>query len=227
MVAVDLSTYDDEQVKLMEERIIVIDEKDNVIKPGSKKECHLNENISKGLLHRAFSVFLFNSKNELLLQQRAATKITFPSFWANTCCSHPLHTEEELELTDALGVKRAAIRKLEQELGIRGIDIGEFKFMTRIHYEAQEEGMWGEHEIDHVLLVKKDVDFQVNENEVQQTRYFTEKELNDFFANAEKNGDKISPWFEKICKKFLKEWWAKVRTNSFMDTNSDMTIHKV
>ena len=79
-------------------------------------------NIDKGLLHRAFSVFLFNSKNELLLQQRATEKITFPDMWTNTCCSHPLGIPGEggAELAEAVeGVKRAAQRKLDHELGIK------------------------------------------------------------------------------------------------------------
>jgi len=64
---------------------------------------HLMTKINEGLLHRAFSVFLFNERNELLLQQRAASKITFPRMWTNTCCSHMLHTPAELDPTDHLG----------------------------------------------------------------------------------------------------------------------------
>jgi isopentenyl-diphosphate delta-isomerase len=87
---------------------------------------HLMENINKGLLHRAFSVFLFNSENKLLLQQRADEKITFPDMWTNTCCSHPLAVPGELgyELEDSIaGVKQAAQRKLEHELGIAAKDV--------------------------------------------------------------------------------------------------------
>lgn len=108
-------------------------------------------NINKGLLHRAFSVFLFNSKNELLLQQRATEKITFPDMWTNTCCSHPLgipgETGVELEESVA-GVKRAAQRKLDHELGIKTAQVPfeDFKFLTRIHYKAPSDGKWGEHE---------------------------------------------------------------------------------
>lgn len=64
---------------------------------------HLMTNIDTGLLHRAFSVFLFNSENKLLLQQRATEKITFPDMWTNTCCSHPLNTASELIEEDQLG----------------------------------------------------------------------------------------------------------------------------
>ncbi|KAJ2696581.1 isopentenyl-diphosphate delta-isomerase idi1, partial [Coemansia spiralis] len=112
----DLSQYDEEQVRLMSEMCILLDNDDRAIGAASKKECHLMENINKGTLHRAFSVFLFNSKNELLLQQRATEKITFPECYTNTCCSHPLATADELEEEAQIGVRRAAQRKLEHEL---------------------------------------------------------------------------------------------------------------
>ena len=108
-------------------------------------------NIDKGLLHRAFSVFLFNDKNELLLQQRATEKITFPDMWTNTCCSHPLNLANETgsTLPDAIsGVKNAARRKLDHELGIKQeqVPYEDFRFLTRIHYKAPSDGKWGEHE---------------------------------------------------------------------------------
>lgn len=108
-------------------------------------------NIEKGLLHRAFSVFLFDLKKRLLLQQRASEKITFPDLWTNTCCSHPLgvpgETGSELDAA-ILGVKRAAQRKLKQELGINPeqVPLEKFEFLTRIHYKAPSDGKWGEHE---------------------------------------------------------------------------------
>lgn len=108
-------------------------------------------NIDKGLLHRAFSVFLFDSKKRLLLQQRATEKITFPDMWTNTCCSHPLgipgETGAELDAA-ILGVKRAAQRKLNHELGIKPeqVPLDKFEFLTRIHYKAPSDGKWGEHE---------------------------------------------------------------------------------
>lgn len=109
------------------------------------------ENIDKGLLHRAFSVFLFDSKGRLLLQQRAPEKITFPGMWTNTCCSHPLATPSETgDGLDAAvaGVRRAAQRKLDHELGIKAeqTPLEKFDFLTRIHYKAPSDGKWGEHE---------------------------------------------------------------------------------
>ena len=165
----DLAGYDAEQVRLMEEVCIVIDNDDKPIGSASKKVCmcltstlcasvpadhiegHLMTNINGGLLHRAFSCFLFDSKNRLLLQQRASEKITFPGMWTNTCCSHPLGTPGETgaDLDTAVqGVRRAAQRKLDQELGIQAkqVPLENFQFLTRIHYKAPSDGKWGEHE---------------------------------------------------------------------------------
>lgn len=108
-------------------------------------------NIEKGLLHRAFSVFLFDDRNRLLLQQRASEKITFPDMWTNTCCSHPLGVPGEtgVSLPESIeGVKRAAQRKLDHELGIKKeqVPLDDFRFLTRIHYLAPSDGQWGEHE---------------------------------------------------------------------------------
>lgn len=125
-----LKSLDAEQVKLLEEQCILVNEKDEVIGCETKHKCHLNENIDQGLLHRAFSCFLFNSKGELLLQQRSMAKITFPGYFTNTCCSHPLYNPNynELETENFLGVKRAAQRKLFHELGIvaEQVSIGYF-----------------------------------------------------------------------------------------------------
>jgi isopentenyl-diphosphate Delta-isomerase len=111
---------------------------------------HLMENINKGLLHRAFSAFVFRpSDGHLLLQQRASGKITFPNMWTNTCCSHPLDDfEREKVEKDQLGVRIAASRKLEHELGIpqSQTPIDQFQYLTRIHYLAPSNGIWGEHE---------------------------------------------------------------------------------
>ncbi len=104
-------------MRLLSEECILVDEDDTAIGPDTKKNCHLNTNIQAGKLHRAFSVFLFDSEGKLLLQQRSLQKITFPGQWTNTCCSHPLYRPEELE-GEGTGVKRAARRKLNHELGI-------------------------------------------------------------------------------------------------------------
>src|SRR3989338_4607615 len=78
------------QNRLMEELVILVDDQDRPIGTESKRISHSVEHIRKGMLHRAFSVFLFDAGGKLLLQQRAAEKITFPNYWTNTCCSHPI-----------------------------------------------------------------------------------------------------------------------------------------
>ena len=118
---------------------------------------HLMENINAGMLHRAFSAFLFRpSDGKLLLQQRASEKITFPDMWTNTCCSHPLHgfNGDKNEEDGELGARRAASRKLEHELGIptSKTPVEKFQYLTRIHYLAPSSGLWGEHEGKHFSL---------------------------------------------------------------------------
>lgn len=114
----DLSRLDQTQLDLLAEQCILVNTEDKVLGHETKKQCHLNTNIDSGCLHRAFSVFLFNSRGQLLLQQRSSAKITFPEYFTNTCCSHPLYRPEELEDDQQIGVKRAAQRKLGHELGI-------------------------------------------------------------------------------------------------------------
>ncbi|KAK4900601.1 isopentenyl-diphosphate delta-isomerase idi1 [Elasticomyces elasticus] len=205
----DLAGYDEEQIRLMDEVCIVLDDHDNPIGSASKKVCHLMENIDKGLLHRAFSVFLFDSQNRLLLQQRATEKITFPDMWTNTCCSHPLGIPGETGSTlDAAvaGVKRAAQRKLDHELGIKAhqVPLDKFNFLTRIHYKAPSDGKWGEHEIDYILFIKADVDLDSNPNEVQATKWVAEGDLKTMLKD---DTLLFTPWFKLICQSMIFEWW--------------------
>ncbi|KAL8672393.1 MAG: hypothetical protein Q9168_003132 [Polycauliona sp. 1 TL-2023] len=205
----DLQGYDEEQIRLMDEVCIVLDYDDKPIGSASKKVCHLMKNIDEGLLHRAFSVFLFDSNKRLLLQQRASEKITFPDMWTNTCCSHPLGIPGETgaELDEAVqGVRRAAQRKLDQELGIQAkqVPLDKFRFLTRIHYKAPSDGKWGEHEIDYILMIQSEVDHTANPNEVQDTRYVSQDELRQMFTHQDL---KFTPWFKLICNTMLFEWW--------------------
>ena len=215
----DLAGYDAEQIRLMDEVCIVLDASDNPIGSASKKSCHLMSNINAGLLHRAFSVFLFDPKSKkLLLQQRAAQKITFPNMWTNTCCSHPLaHPAEagtgEL-VSNVEGAKRAAQRKLGHELGIKAeqVPVEKFEFLTRIHYLAPSDGKWGEHEIDYILFTEAEVGVEINDNEVQDTRWVDAQELRQMFKDVESASGKdkalkYTPWFRLICEGMLFEWW--------------------
>ncbi|KAI5842963.1 IDI1, isopentenyl diphosphate:dimethylallyl diphosphate isomerase [Morchella snyderi] len=208
----ELDGYDEEQVRLMDEVCIVLDENDVPIGSATKKVCHLMKNIEQGLLHRAFSVFLFDDENRLLLQQRADEKITFPGMWTNTCCSHPLGIPGETgaDLAAAtMGVRRAAQRKLGHELGIPGAQVQpeQFRFLTRIHYMAPSDGLWGEHEIDYILFIKAQVSLDINPNEVQAYKYVTADELKAMFTDEKLA---FTPWFKLICNTMLFEWWENM-----------------
>ncbi|XP_013912211.1 PREDICTED: isopentenyl-diphosphate Delta-isomerase 1 isoform X1 [Thamnophis sirtalis] len=209
MPEINTDELDEQQVRLLAEMCILIDENDNRIGSDTKKNCHLNENIDKGLLHRAFSVFLFNTENKLLLQQRSDAKITFPDCFTNTCCSHPLSTPLELEENNALGIRRAAQRRLKAELGIPldQVTPEEIFYLTRIHYKAQSNGTWGEHEIDYILFVQKNVTLDPDHNEIKSYCYVTQEELRELLEKASRNEIKITPWFRLIAETFLFKWW--------------------
>ena len=190
---VSLAGFDDEQVRLMEERCIVLDENDNILRDGSKKECHLMTNIRDGLLHRAFSCFIFHpDTGKLLLQKHAPEKITFPNMWTNTCCSHPLMVRAEMD--GAEGAKRAAQRKLEHELGVppSELPIETFQYLTRIHYLAPSNGLWGEHEsvfmltVDYILFVVANPTLSVNANEVCDVQWVSPEELRKLMDESER-----------------------------------------
>ncbi|XP_072534794.1 isopentenyl-diphosphate Delta-isomerase 1 [Salminus brasiliensis] len=220
MPEIDTGKLDQKQVQLLSEMCILIDEDDRRTGADTKKNCHLNSNIDKGLLHRAFSVFLFNSEEKLLLQQRSDAKITFPGCFTNTCCSHPLYTPEELEEDAAKGVRRAAQRRLQAELGIpmNQVPPEEMTYLTRIHYKAQSDGVWGEHEIDYILFLQKDVELQPDANEVKSHCYVSKEELKELLEKAKRNEVLITPWFSLIADTFLFKWWDNLQNlKQFMD----------
>ncbi|KAL7410445.1 isopentenyl diphosphate isomerase [Mrakia frigida] len=207
--SVDLEEYDEEQVRLMEERCILVTPEDVAYGEDSKKTCHLMSSINgpSNLLHRAFSVFLFRpSDGALLLQKRADEKITFPGMWTNTCCSHPLSIKAELEEKGQMGVRRAAARKLDHELGIpvENSPPDAFTFLTRIHYLAPSDGLWGEHEIDYILFMTSPTEHLGNPNEVSDTRYVSKPELQAMFEDS---ANSFTPWFKLIARDFLFGWW--------------------
>ena len=243
-----------EQERLMEiDQCIVVDENDVVLGKDSKRQCHLRSNGLK--LHRAFSIFIFDQEGKLLMQKRSKDKITFPLCWANTCCSHPLHCPEELETeTDpthpnfGLGAKRAARRKLLQELGIKPeqVPLECMTFMTRLHYRADLDEKWGEHEVDYLLVCRPPtaIDVHINSNEVDSVQWFTKQELKEFCEQHKYDNVKdqtksivqlepVSPWFAAIEQSphLLHKWWSALlqtttRTASLDHVRDTKTIHR-
>ena len=200
-----LAGSDSVQESLMAEAVIQVTESDEVVGPISKLDSHYGD----GVIHRAFSVMLFDSTGRLLLQRRASHKITFPNVWANSCCSHPLHSEEEMELKDALGVKRAAVRKLEQELGIHPsqVPLEKFEFVTKMRYQARQDEDWIEREVDHCLVIHTDVDVNPNPNEVSEIKWVSQEDLEEMLV-ADDPENVIAPWFRCIAARIMNDdWW--------------------
>tara|TARA_B100000945_G_scaffold317360_1_gene320058 strand:+ start:4306 stop:6036 length:1731 start_codon:yes stop_codon:yes gene_type:complete len=200
-----LAGSDSVQESLMAEAVIQVTESDEVVGPISKFDSH----HGNGEIHRAFSVMLFDSTGRLLLQKRASHKITFPNVWANSCCSHPLHSEEEMELKDALGVKRAAVRKLEQELGIHPsqVPLEKFEFITKMRYQARQDEDWIEREVDHCLVIHTDVDVKPNPNEVSDIKWVSQEDLEEMLV-ADDPENVIAPWFRCIAARIMNDdWW--------------------
>ncbi len=170
----------------MIEFLILVDENDNVLGKEEKLTVH-----EQGLLHRAFSIFIFNTKGELLLQQRAEEKYHSPGLWTNTCCSHPNFGEE---LNDAIK------RRLFQEMGMYCETNFAFTFKYKVHFE---NGLT-EHEFDHVYIGISDVLPQIEKSEVKNWKYSTMTEIENEIINYP---EKYTEWM-KIClpevKKHLK-----------------------
>ena len=214
----ELQGYDQAQKEMMEENCIVVDDNDQIIGQESKVNCHLNE----GKLHRAFSVLLFDLSNKLLIQQRADEKITFPSIWANSCCSHPLYQNGEQNGIE--GAKSAAIRKLTQELGIKmgKIRLEDLNFITKMHYKSRADEKWIEHEVDYIFVVKMDVQINPNSNEIQRIKYVDKKELDNLFEMSNNGDVKIGPWFRLIRNHFLDKIWENMESLKDLE---DQKVH--
>ena len=135
------------------EKVILVDKTDHQIGEMEKQEAHI-----KGLLHREFSIFIFNSKGEVLLQQRAFHKYHSGGLWTNTCCSHPRNGETTIQ---------AANRRLMEEMGMSCVLTEEFSFI----YKAKLDNDLYEHELDHVLFGTTDLLPQINKEEVADYKY--------------------------------------------------------
>ena len=202
---VDTSTpldgLDASQAEMMEELVLCLDTDDNVIESASKLTTHYGE----GLLHRAFSVLIFDSEGKLLVQQRSSDKITFPAIWANSCCSHPLDIVGE-NGDPIEGVIEAARRKLDQELGIpRTVTNNwEFNHIGRFEYKSRWDAEWIENEIDHVLIVQADCEVNFNRNEIQAVDWLSKESLTQMMERKGRwKSQIIAPWFEAIYHNFL------------------------
>jgi isopentenyl-diphosphate delta-isomerase len=164
------------------DKIILVDEKDNEIGYEEKMKPHI-----EGRLHRAFSVFVFNSKGEMLLQQRARSKYHSGGLWTNTCCSHP----REGEATD-----EAAHRRLSEEMGFDCPLEERFTFI----YKASLDRDLTEHELDHVFIGRYDGNVKPDPEEADGYDWISIDELK---TDMEKNSGKYTVWFKIALPKLL------------------------
>lgn len=215
----------DQHAMMESDYLVVVDEHDNLIHDASanKKAAHsFSPQTPRGICHRAFSLFVFDSQNRLLLTQRASSKITFPGVWTNTCCSHPLQNMTPNEVDDEHdgyphfpGIQNAAIRKAKHELGLSLPPSQQnMTFISRFHYWAADvethgsQSPWGEHEVDYILftqLASEPPTLQLDPDEVQQVRWVTLEELQEMRRDTSL---KWSPWFLGMMERGILEWWA-------------------
>ena len=159
------------------EDLILVDADDNEIGHQSKAECH----DGAGILHRAFSVFLFNDAGQLLLQKRSSGKRLWPGFWSNSCCSHPRRGES---------MQIATARRLGDELNISATLEYVYQFCYQAHYSAAGS----EHELCHVFLGRSGGDVLANDIEIERIRYIAVEELEAEFAGKP---EQFTPWFRQ------------------------------
>ena len=219
-----LREQNEEQATLMAEAIIKVSEQDEPLGSISKIDAHQGA----GTFHRAFSVLLFNTKGEMLLQQRSGEKVTFPHVWANACCSHPLYSPEELDEDDAMGVKRAALRKLEQELGIdpSTVSTDDMTFMTKMRYAARMNQEWIEREVDHILVMCADVEIDVNPNEVADVMWVNQEALEAMLIEDRPPEQAVAPWFRCIASRIMTPaWWEGFNNPMSLKELADNEIH--
>lgn len=169
--------------KMELEYVILVDVNDQEIGKMEKQEAH-----EKGLLHRAFSVFVFNEKKELLLQQRALTKYHSAGLWTNTCCSHPRVGET---------IEQAAHRRLMEEMGFDC----ELTTKSSFIYKASFENGLTEHEFDHILVGVFNGEINFNPTEVKNFKWIT---LDELASDLRQNNQNYTAWFKIIFENFQK-----------------------
>jgi len=166
---------------MAEEQVILVNEQDEQIGLMGKQEAH-----EKALLHRAFSVFVFNDANQMMLQQRALQKYHSPGLWTNTCCSHQREGESNIE---------AGIRRLQEEMGFTTA----LRETTSFVYKAPFDNGLTEHEYDHILIGSYNGEPNLNPDEVADWKWM---DVEDVKKDILQNPELYTAWFKIIFEKF-------------------------
>ena len=168
---------------MVEDNVILVDVLDKQIGLMPKLEAH-----EKGVLHRAFSVFIFNNKGELMLQRRALSKYHSPGLWTNTCCSHQRDGESNI---------LAAKRRLNEEMGF----VAELIEKTSFVYKANFDNGLTEHELDHIIVGKYNHSPVINSSEVDSWKWMS---MEDIRNNINDQPHNYTAWFKIIFEKYYK-----------------------
>ena len=172
---------------MKEPQVILVNEADEAIGVMDKMQAH-----QKGLLHRAFSVFIFDKEGKMLLQKRALHKYHGGGLWSNTCCSHPYVHE---------ATEDAAVRRLEEEMGFAT----PLKKIFHFTYKAAVENGLTEYEYDHVFAGTYDGEILFNPDEVDEVRYLPMTEIR---AALQQDGSNFTSWF-RIAFPRMESWWKE------------------
>ncbi len=179
------SRRNDAIVSFDSEELILVDEADREIGNMRKSDAH----EGGGTLHRAFSLFVFNGRGELLLQQRAAGKRLWAGYWSNTCCSHPRKGES---------MEFATGRRLYEEIGIRA----PLRFLFKFQYQAQFDATGAEHELCWVYAGRSDEAPRVNPHEISAVRFIAPEALTREMAEMP---ERFTPWFKMEWSRIQKD----------------------
>jgi isopentenyl-diphosphate delta-isomerase len=173
------------------EPLILVDDQDLEVGHLGKAECH----VGRGILHRAFSLLIFNERGELLLQQRAAGKRLWPLYWSNSCCSHPRHGET-LEV--------ATGRRLKEELGLSC----PLRFLFKFQYQAQFDAAGAENELCSVFIGRSTEPPAVNRSEIHAWRWISPADLCAEMSGAA--ATQFTPWFMMEWERIWREHRAEL-----------------
>jgi len=173
------------------EELILVDENDRAIGTLYKGACHDGD----GILHRAFSVFLFDAHGRLLIQQRAGGKRLWPLYWANSCCSHPRAGEDMAEAT---------VRRTREELGVTA----EVEFVYKFRYQANYQDLGAEHELCWVYVGRTQEDqVRPNPSEIANWRFLAPEAVDELVADETAD---VAPWFRMEWRELRRAYWERV-----------------
>jgi isopentenyl-diphosphate delta-isomerase len=183
-----------EKVSFDDEPLILVDEDDNEVGYRSKGDCHQGH----GILHRAFSIFLFDKQGRVLLQQRAAGKPLWPLYWSNSCCSHPRRGET---------MDQALHRRLREELGLEA----SLKFIYKFTYQADFGDRGAEHELCHVYIGASGGEVRVHPAEIADWRWVPLEEVTRELEDA---SSAYTPWLKMEWKALMNQWRNRINVLS-------------